>query len=226
MSNRCVLAALCTLTVTLIAAARADAVPVKGTVRTITRPGVTAALAVVYAEPLAGSAPRSARRATLTQKGKTFRPGVLAVPVGSTVDFPNEDPIFHNVFSLSPPAPFDLGLYRSGASRSRVFAQPGTWRVFCNIHPQMSALIVVTPTPYVTMTDANGAYTLELPPGRYRLTALSDRAAGVSADIDVSGAAASAPNLQLDESAFVAVPHKNKFGQDYPRAAYERPQQN
>ena len=219
---RCILALPCAIVLTLMAAWRADAVPLQGTVRTVTRPGVSAAVAVVYAEPLGGTAPKSSQRAKLTQKGKTFRPHVLAVPVGSTVDFPNEDPIFHNVFSLSPPLPFDLGLYRSGASRSRLFTQPGTWRVFCNIHPQMSALIVVTPTPYVTMTDADGVYALELPPGRYRLTALSERAAGVSAEIEVTGAAAAAPDLRLDESAFVAVPHKNKFGQDYPKAAYEK----
>jgi plastocyanin len=207
----------------LASPSEADAVPLKGTVRTLTRPGVTAAMAVVYAEPLGGTAPRGPQRAKLTQKGKTFRPPVLAVPVGSTVDFPNEDPIFHNVFSLSPPLPFDLGLYRSGASRSRVFPQAGTWRVFCNIHPQMSALIVVTPTPYVTMTEGSGAYALDVPPGRYRVTALSDRASSVSTEIEVGGPQASAPDLQLDESAFVALPHKNKFGQDYPRAAYERP---
>jgi plastocyanin len=223
MSMRSVLPVPCAIVLTLMAASPADAVPVKGTVRTITRPGVDAAVAVVYAEPLGGKTPKSPQRATLTQKGKTFRPHVLAVPVGSTVDFPNDDPIFHNVFSLSPPLPFDLGLYRSGASRSRLFTQPGTWRVFCNIHPQMSALVVVTPTPYVTMTDAAGAYALDLPPGRYRLTALSERAAAVSAEIEVGGAAAAAPDLRLDESAFVAVPHKNKFGLDYPRAAYDRP---
>ncbi len=118
----------------------------------------------------------SAGTFTLTQKDKTFRPHILGVPIGSTVEFPNEDTIFHNVFSLSGPQPFDLGLYRAGASRSKAFAQAGEYRVFCNIHPQMTALILVVPTPYVARPGPDGRFVLELPPGRYRLDAASQRA--------------------------------------------------
>jgi hypothetical protein len=146
---------------------------------------------------------------------------VLAIPVGSTVEFPNQDPIFHNVFSLSPPAPFDLGLYRAGASQKRVFARAGTYRVFCNIHPQMTASIFVVPTPYVTTAGADGRYTLDLPPGRYRITAHSDRSTPVAIEITVAAGASVAPGLVLDESRYVALPHKNKFGRDYAASAYE-----
>jgi hypothetical protein len=167
-------------------------------------------------------APRRSAQVTLTQRNKTFLPHVLAAPVGSTVTFPNQDTIFHNVFSLSGPEPFDLGLYRAGDSRARTFTQVGTYRVFCNIHPQMTSLLVIVPTPYVVVTDKDGRYTLDLPPGRYRLTVLSERAGPVSTEIVSTAGASAAPALELNESEWVATQHKNKFGQDYPAAAYKR----
>lgn len=195
--------------------------PVSGTVRTTTQPGTPPAPAVVYAEPIDTAPPRRAGAYTLAQKNKSFSPRVLAVPVGSTVDFPNNDPIFHNVFSLSGPQPFDLGLYRSGETRARTFTRPGTYRVFCNIHPQMSAVILVVPTPHVTVADRDGRYVLDLPPGRYRVTAVSERSGPASVEVESSPGAAAAPELTLDESSWVFVRHKNKFGADYPASAYK-----
>ena len=206
----------------LLAPVHCVAGPVSGTVRTTTQPGTARAPVVVFAEPIDKAPPRRAGTFTLTQKNKSFSPRVLAVPVGSKVDFPNDDPIFHNVFSLSGPQPFDLGLYRSGDTRARTFAQPGTYRVFCNIHPQMSAVIVVVPTSHVTPAGPDGRYVLDLPPGRYRLTALSERAAPVSVELASTPGATAAPELTLDESAWVFVQHKNKFGADYPASAYKQ----
>jgi plastocyanin len=200
----------------------AAAGPVTGTVRTVTRPGTAASAAIVYAEPLDGPAPRQSGAFTLTQKDKTFRPHILAVPIGSTVDFPNQDAIFHNVFSLSAPQPFDLGLYRAGSSRSQTFSQPGEYRVFCNIHPQMTAVILVVATPYVARPGSDGRFVLDLPPGRYRLTAVSGRAAPASSEVVATAGTIDAPLLTLDESTWVDARHKNKFGQDYPAAAYKR----
>lgn len=196
--------------------------PVSGVVRTTTRGGSVPATAVVYAEPLDAAAGRKGANASLVQKNKTFQPRIIAVPVGSTVSFPNNDPLFHNVFSRSAPQPFDLGLYRSGQTRTRTFTQAGTYRVFCNIHPHMTALVVVAPTPHVTTVGADGRFVLDLPPGRYRLTALSERAGPVSVEATSTVGASTASELVLDESAWTAVQHKNKFGQEYPLAAYKQ----
>jgi len=177
---------------------------------------------VVYFESREGPTLVRPGHFRLEQKNKTFIPSVLAVPVGSTVDFPNGDRIFHNVFSLSPPAPFDLGLYRAGASKSRVFSQPATYHVFCNIHSQMMAVILVLPTSYITEAASSGSYGIELPPGKYRVTVWSGRSQPASADIVVGAQPVAAPDITLDESHYVAEPHLNKYGQPYsPSATYD-----
>ncbi len=208
-------------TVALPAFSGADVL--SGTVATRVRAGATPAMAVVYAEPLSASPPaRASGSFSIVQRNKTFSPRVLGVPTGTVVRFPNEDGLFHNVFSLSPGHAFDLGLYRSGVSKSRTFATPGVVRLFCNIHPQMTALIVVVATPWIADAGVDGTFRLDLPAGRYAVTALSERAAAVSVEVTVAGATL-APTLSLDESAFVAAPHANKFGKPYPEAAYKQP---
>ena len=209
------------LGLSLFAIHSATAATVTGRVAVTATAGTVGARPVVYAEPLDVPAPARPVRARLGQKDKAFSPQVLVVPVGSTVEFPNNDPIFHNVFSLAAPAPFDLGLYRAGESKQRTFTQPATYRVFCNIHPQMTAFIVVAPTPYVTIAGADGRYSLDLPAGGYRVTARSERASAVSVEVTVGSGAQAVSELSLDESRFVAA-HKNKFGQDYPSSAYEK----
>ena len=204
------------------AAAPAAAGPVTGVVRTVARSGTAPATAIVYAEPIDVTPPRTPRRVTLSQKNKTFLPRVLAVPLGSTVDFPNNDNIHHNVFSLSGPQPFDLGLYRSGESRPRTFSEPGIYRVFCNIHPQMTAMVVVAPSAFTVLVATDGRFTLDLPPGRYRLTALSERSSPVAIEITSTPGASTAPEITLDESTWRFVQHSNKFGKDYPAAAYKQ----
>jgi plastocyanin len=208
---------------TLFACAPASADVLSGTVTTRVRAGMPAAQAVVYAEPLTGTAPaREAPAVSISQRNKTFSPRVVGVPVGSVVQFPNDDQIFHNVFSLTPGHAFDLGLYRAGQSKSRTIASPGLVRIFCNIHPQMTALLVAAPTPWVTTTAGDGAWRLELPAGRYRLTAVSDRAAPATIEVTVGGPT-TAPALTLDESTHVVSQHTNKFGKPYSEAAYKQP---
>jgi plastocyanin len=206
--------------ITVLPAALA-AEQVVGSIKTRVRQGATAAVPVVYAERLDAPAATPAGTFTIAQRSKSFAPRVLAVPVGSTVSFPNEDPIFHNVFSLSAPQPFDLGLYRAGATKSRTFTQPAVYYVFCNIHPQMVAFLVVAPSASVATAAPDGTWRLDLPPGRYRVTALSERAAPVAVEITVAPAATTqAPPIALDESVAVVAPHLNKFGKPYPKAAY------
>jgi plastocyanin len=217
--------AAATLLSYLVAAGPVTAGTVTGVVRTVARRGVAPATAVVYAEAIDGVSSRAPRRVTLGQKNKTFQPRVLGIPVGSTVDFPNNDLIFHNVFSLSPPQPFDLGLYRAGESRTRTFTAAGIYRVFCNIHPQMrqmSAVVVVAPTAFTTVVAPDGRFTLDLPAGRYRVTAVSERASAVSVEITSTDGAVTAPQLTLDESTWVFAQHRNKFGKEYPPEAYRR----
>ena len=199
----------------------ARAAEVSGQIRVVGRALQASVATVVYAEPLGIRAASRPKRAKLIQRNKAFSPRLLVLPVGSTVDFVNEDMIFHNVFSLSPPVPFDLGLYRAGASKMRVFEEPATYRVFCNIHPDMAAVILIVPTPYITEVDANGKFRLDLPPGRYRITAWSERAQPVSVEVTVGTDSLAVPELTLDESQFVELPHKNKYGQDYSKSAYD-----
>ena len=197
------------------------AAEVTGQVRVLGRPAHASVATVVYAEPLGVRAPLRPKRVKLKQRNKSFSPRLLVLPVGSTVDFVNEDLIFHNVFSLSSPTPFDLGLYRAGASKTRAFDEPATYRVFCNIHPDMSAVVLIVPTPYIVEVDANGKFRLDLPPGHYRVTAWSERAQPASVEVNVGTDSLTIPDLTLDESQFVELPHKNKFGQDYPKSAYD-----
>jgi plastocyanin len=194
---------------------------VSGHIQITGAPAKTESTPIVYAEPLDDHPPVKPGHYQMIQRNKMFVPHQLAVPVGSTVSFPNGDPIFHNVFSISPPAPFDLGLYRAGSSKTLVFTEPAYYRVFCNIHPQMTAMILVLPTSWITEADAAGTYRLDLPPGRYRLTAWSERSAPVSVPIVVEAGRLSVPEISVDESKFVEATHKNKYGQDYPSNSYQ-----
>ena len=208
------------LSIILLSATVGQAATVSGRVQVAGRLSRTAAVTIVYAEPLDRAAVL-AGTFTMSQKNKTFSPAVLPVPAGSTVQFPNDDLIFHNVFSLNRPSPFDLGLYRAGASKARTFSTPSIYRIFCNVHPQMTAIVLVLPTSYFTQADAMGNYRLDLPAGRYRLTAWSERSDPSTTEITVAAAPLNAASLSLDESRFVETGHKNKFGLDYALIAYD-----
>jgi plastocyanin len=173
---------------------------------------------VVYVEGVRARTARStAPSPSIVMKGKAFTPRVAVVPVGGTVQFPNEDPIFHNVFSVSGENRFDLQLYKRPKSGAQTFQHPGLVRVYCNIHPQMSAVVLVRDNPFFTKAAPDGSFTIEgVPAGRYTLTAWHDKAGNVSQDIVVPGqGSVAARPMALDASSFKQVPHKNKFGKDY-----------
>lgn len=179
---------------------------------------------VVWLEPVAHAALRAApsRPAVMVQKNKMFNPHVLAIEVGGQVSFPNEDPIFHNAFSNFNGQIFDVGLYKPGSSRTVSFERVGVVRVFCNIHPQMSAVIAVLPTPYFAVSDKNGAFEISnVPPGDYEFHVFHERAAPETLDrlvkkITVETARLELPPVTISESGYLPAPHLNKYGKEYP----------
>lgn len=160
-------------------------------------------------------------RAKMLQRGKRFLPGVLVVVSGSVVDFPNLDPIFHNVFSLFEGKRFDLGLYEAGSSRSVTFSAPGVNYIFCNIHPEMNAVVMTVDTEHYATSAASGAFSIaDVPPGRYRLHVWHDRFKPQQASdfprlVTVPAGGLSLGTLTLLDSGRLLPPHKNKFGHDY-----------
>ena len=170
----------------------------------------------------------SAKHVTMLQKDKMFTPHVLAVPMGSMVDFPNADPIFHNAFSSYSGQIFDVGLYPPGTTRSVRFARPGIVRVFCNIHSAMSAVIVVVATPYFAITKRDGTFEIaDVPPGEYDLTVFHERATeaalqALNRKVTVGPDGASLTGLAISEAGYLSIPHKNKYGHDYPPDTLDR----
>lgn len=168
---------------------------------------------LITLEPASGRwKPRAPKRVVVEQRGREFLPNLVAVPVGSTVSFPNFDSVFHNVFSTSPLAPFDLGLYKAGEAREYRFDKEGIVRLGCNLHANMSAHIVVVAAPAYTVTDEKGSFSFKrVIPGRYKLRAWSVRSsAPITQDVTIKpgkntfeiGVAADAP----------AGPLPDKFG--------------
>jgi len=170
------------------------------------------------AVPSAPSAPSAAgSMLRIASKGKRFDPRITAVPAGSTVEFPNLDRIYHNVFSLSPNARFDLGLYRNGASRAMTFDTPGLVRVYCNIHPQMAAYLLVIDGTIWTQTGADGAGVLaRVPAGRAAVRAWDEKGGDYEGTVDVVAGKTVSLAITLDGSNFKDAPHTNKYGKKYP----------
>lgn len=208
---------LVTCVLTVLCASELGAVVVTGKVMFQTkrgqRPVVNETLVWLDA---AGRAPKKPAAAfTMTTRSKEFLPHVVAVPAGSTVNFPNEDPIAHNLFSLTPGNTFDLGLYRRGGGKAHKFDTPGVVNVYCNVHPNMSAVVHVMSTPWYGFADANGNYSFDVPPGKYRVTAWNEQGGSVSQEIDVKNASMTVPLLTIDGRNFRLVQHTNKFGKTY-----------
>jgi hypothetical protein len=169
----------------------------------------------------------------LTQHNKSFEPHLLVVPVGGMVQFPNRDPFFHNVFSLFEGKRFDLGLYEAGTTRNVSFDRPGISFIFCNIHAEMSAIVIALETPYYGISNRKGEIVIpRVPVGHYTMrtwseTALPENLNALTREIMVSENSSSLGVLQITGGT-ISTSHKNKFGMDYePPApnspAYDRP---
>jgi len=181
--------------------------------------------AVVWLEPQAGT-PVLAFPAhghyTLLQKNRMFTPHLQVIPVGSVVQFPNADPFFHNVFSLFDGRRFDLGLYEAGSSRSVTFSREGVSYIFCNIHPEMSAVVLTLSTPLYAVETLGSVFVLrDVPPGDYKLNLWVEGVPQPTLDnlqrhvhvpshaIDLGDVSVPAGKSSLD--------HSNKFGGVYDR---------
>src|SRR4051794_2046915 len=160
------------------------------------------------------------QKAKLVQKDKAFHPKLLVLPAGSTVEFPNHDPFFHNVFSLFNGKRFDLGLYEAGESRTTRFERVGVSYIFCNIHPEMNAIIVTTDTPYYATSTDHGDFKIAgVLPGVYELHIFAD---GLSSeaqksavrDVKVGEGPVSIGEIVLPERQ-TSLRHSNKYGRDY-----------
>jgi plastocyanin len=172
------------------------------------------------------------KRHKLRQVHKTFEPHILVVQIGSVVEFPNHDPFFHNVFSLFEGKRFDLGLYEAGATNSVRFDRPGVSFLFCNIHPEMSAVVVSVDTPYYGLSDASGKVTIaNVPDGRYEVhywseRGLPDSLRQLTRTVTISNSKRNLSGVEIAENPNFTTAHKNKYGQDYappPNTDYARP---
>ena len=124
----------------------------------------------------------------MTQREKTFLPHVLAVPLGATVQFRNDDRIYHNVFSIAKPNDFDAGIRATGATYTRTFNNPGPVAILCNIHSTMNGYVFVVDSPYYTKAQASGAFSIRgVPPGRYELAAWHEAATNITRKAIVVG---------------------------------------
>ena len=186
--------------------------------------GVVVWLEAVGRPAETGPAAAKGQPAVVAQKMKMFTPHVSAITAGSAVEFPNQDPIFHNAFSGYSGQVFDVGLYPPGRSRTVVFKREGVVRVFCNIHSQMSAVIVVVKTPYFAVSDASGSFEIpDVPAGEYRLHVYHERALQENLDameqtVKVTAEDLCIPRLAVSETGYVQLPHQNKYGLEYPAA--------
>lgn len=162
----------------------------------------------------------SGKHVVMLQKNKMFTPHVLPVETGVYVDFPNDDLIFHNAFSSYNGQIFDVGLYPPGSTRSVHFTRPGVVRIFCNIHPSMSAVVLVLPTPWFTTTAKDGSFRLDVPAGNYELSVFHERATeqtlqALTQRISVADQSVTISPIVVSEAGFLLAPHKNKYGAPY-----------
>lgn len=212
---------LAPLAVVLLAALPAAGAGLDGVVEVVNDHGRAlpgaAAEAVVWFVPDRPAEPPQPGVYEMVTRRKQFEPRVLVVPVGSTVRFPNRDPILHNVFSVSGRNAFDLGLVPKGRAGSHRFDSAGVVKVFCNVHHSMVAYVVVVDTPYHAVPDRDGRFHLRgLPSGAGTLTAWHPRGDPVSRRVDPARGAATA--LAVEASRPLVPPHLDKRGRPYARS--------
>jgi hypothetical protein len=188
--------------------------------------------AVVWLEPLGNKSALpfpSHGPYTLLQKNRMFSPHLQVIPVGSDVQFPNADPFFHNVFSLFDGRRFDLGLYEAGSSKSVTFPREGISYIFCNIHPEMSAVVLSLSTPLYAIADAKDSFDLRgIPPGDYKLHMWIESIPqsllnGLDRHLHLSSGVTNLIDIKAPMPLAISTKHSNKFGTPYntiPKTPY------
>jgi hypothetical protein len=201
----------------------------------LSQPGNSHAVpAVAWLEPLAGTpalpfVPHEPY--TLLQKNRMFLPHLQVIPIGAVVQFPNADPFFHNVFSLFDGKRFDLGLYEAGSSKSVTFSREGVSYIFCNIHPEMSAVVLALRTPLFAIADPHDSFVLRnVPPGDYKLHLWIEGVPqsvvdGMTRSVHLSAGILDIGSLTIPTRSGGNPVHRNKFGNEYdphPISPYDR----
>jgi plastocyanin len=199
---------------------------VSGQVRILERPGETTedlGDVVVFLDGANTSRVHPATtNSVMNLQGRQFVPRVRVVTGGSRVEFANQDPFSHNVFSKMNGG-FDTGVYGRNRSKENVFADPGVYPLYCNIHPRMTAFVITLNTPYYVQAGADGRFALpNVPPGQYTMHVWHDRAPQVDQPITVTAAGLSNLTVEMDARGYRYVQHKNKFGQDYTSTSGDR----
>ena len=194
--------------------------PVSGQVSIIERPGEQTedlGNTVIYLEVPAGQKVKvSATNEAMALQARQFSPRVRIVPTGSKVEFSNQDPFSHNVFSKATQGPFDTDVFGRGKKKNTTVKEAGVYPLYCNVHPRMTAFLVSVNTPYFAQAGADGRFTIaNVPPGNYRLHVWHERAAEQTAVVTVTAGGLSSLKYQLDARNYKYVQHKNKTGKDY-----------
>lgn len=192
---------------------------VTGQISILERPGEVSedlANAVVFLDPVTAKSKAPApTNTTIALEKRQFSPRVRVIVEGSRIEFPNQDPWNHNVFSKTNGG-FDTGVYGRGKTKDQKFDQAGVYSLYCNVHPRMTAFVIALKTPYFTQAGADGRFTLEnIPAGQYRLNVWHDRTALVTKELTVPATGLADVRADLDARGYKYVQHKNKFGQIY-----------
>lgn len=197
----------------LVGVAHAERVTGKVTITDADGKPVTADAIVYVVGPVEPADPKDVPK--ITQKDRRFVPDLVAVTAGGSVVFPNADSFLHNVFSQSPDRKFDLGSFRKGESKTKDFPKPGVIDVYCNIHPEMAATILVLPNRLHTVVKPDGTYVLDhVPPGHWTVYAYTRRVSRpASAPVDITAGQDATVNLALVRGA--EPEHLNKYGEKY-----------
>ncbi len=159
----------------------------------------------------------------MAMSARQFSPRVRVVTPGSAVEYPNQDPFSHNIFSTAAGAAFDLGTYAGGTMKAATFKKTGAFPIYCNIHAKMTAYVVVVPTPYSVVAGADGRWILPgVPAGSYELHVWHERAPEVVQGVEVVSTGLADLMTSLDARGYQAKAHMNKFGKDYTSAGKDR----